>query len=230
MLKQNVYKIFLIVILLSIILQQFLIVKVYAVPVDEDGNEIQEEIDSNEDITNIDDDNLSDDVDDDTGTMLQPIANLINVIGDSIISILTKCMLGTNHEKVMVKWEKLDTSNVEQANTTKTFSQDEIDEFKDSKGRMLSLKYPQFKYTPEEIFKGEIDLFSIDFISGTTVKNGDISDNTSEGWNALRGAVASWYKTLRYIAVVGLLSILIYLGIMIIFSSSAGKRRIIKVV
>ena len=224
MLKQNVYKIFLIVILLSIILQQFLIVKVYAVPVDEDGNEIQEEIDSNEDITNIDDDNLSDDVDDDTGTMLQPIANLINVIGDSIISILTKCMLGTNHEKVMVKWEKLDTSNVEQANTTKTFSQDEIDEFKDSKGRMLSLKYPQFKYTPEEIFKGEIDLFSIDFISGTTVKNGDISDNTSEGWNALRGAVASWYKTLRYIAVVGLLSILIYLGIMIIFSSSAGKK------
>ena len=36
--------------------------------------------------------------------------------------------------------------------------------------------------------------------------------------------VSIWYQVLRYIAVIGLLSILIYLGIKIILSSSAGKK------
>ena len=39
-----------------------------------------------------------------------------------------------------------------------------------------------------------------------------------------RKMVSIWYQVLRYIAVIGLLSILIYLGIKIILSSSAGKK------
>lgn len=224
MVKKVGYKILISIILLCTIFQYCFAGNAYAVPVDENGNEIQENIDENENQTNADDDNLQDEVDDDTGTMLQPLLELIRVIGDAVISTLSKCMLGTKNEKVMVKWDKLDTSNIEEANTIKTFSQEEIDEFKDAKGNMLSLKYPQFRYTPEEIFKGEIDLFSIDFIGGTIIKDKNVEQNTSEGWNSIREMVSTWYKVLRHIAVVGLLSILIYLGIMIIFSSSAGKK------
>ena len=101
---------------------------------------------------------------------------------------------------------------IAEANTTKTFTQEEIDKFKNNKGIVPELRYPQFKYSPEEIFKGEIDLFGIDFIGGKTVKDGEEVDNTSEGWNAVRGTVASWYRTLRLFAIVGLLSILIYIN------------------
>lgn len=222
--KKIIYKIFVSIILLCLVFQILEPGITFAVPVDENGNEIQEDIDESQNVTNKDDDNLKSEVDDDTGTMLQPLLELVRAVGDSIISILSRCMLGTNREKVMVKWSELDKSNISEANETKTFSQDEINEFKDSSGQMLNLKYPNFRYTPEEIFKGEIELFGIDFISGNVVKNKEIQQNDSDGWKALRSTVASWYKVLRYIAIVGLLSILIYLGIMIIFSSSSEKK------
>lgn len=222
--KKIIYKIFVSMILLCLIFQILKPEITFAVPVDENGNEIKENIDENQNVTNKDDDNLKSEIDDDTGTMLQPLLELVRALGDSIISVLSRCMLGTNREKVMVKWSELDTSNISESNETKTFSQDEIDEFKDSNGQILNLKYPNFKYTPEEIFKGEVELFGIDFISGNVVKDKKIQQNNSDGWNALRSTVASWYKVLRYIAIVGLLSILIYLGIMIIFSSSSEKK------
>ena len=111
-----------------------------------------------------------------------------------------------------------------EANTSKTYTESEINEFKNAFDNLPDLKYPNFKYTPEEIFKGEIDVFGIDFIGGNTVKNGEVKQNESTGWNSLRKMVSIWYQVLRYIAVIGLLSILIYLGIKIILSSSAGKK------
>ena len=233
MIKKTAYKMLIFVTLVVIILQYSLIQTVYAVPETnttqstESTNTSQstEEIDPDQNYTNEDDDNLRDEVDDDTGTMLNPLIEIVRAIGDAIISILTKCMLGSKgNERVMVKWDELDTSNIASANSTKTFSEDEIAQFKDSKGNMLDLKYPNLKYTPEEIFKGEIDIFSIDFIGGKSIKDGKSVENSSEGWNSLRETVSSWYKVLRYIAMIGLLSVLIYLGIRIIFSSSAGKK------
>lgn len=236
MLKSVIYKILICIILVCTLFQYSFINILYAKPVDENGNEIptaetttgstqNETIDQNENVTTTDDNNLSDEVDDDTGTILGPLLEILRAVGDAIMSVLTKCMLGTSFEKVMVKWKELDKSNLAEANTTKTFSQEEIDEFKKWFGTILpELKYPNFKYTPEEIFKGQIDLFSIDFISGKVVKDGTIQDNSSDGWNALRKNISTWYKTLRTIAIVGLLAILIYLGIGIIISSSAGKK------
>lgn len=235
MLRNILNKVLVCMLLTCIIFPYFYINITYAVPVDENGNEIttstnpdyteaEENINPDDAYTNIEDDNLGADVDDDTGTILQALLEVLMAVGDAIMSILTSCMIGTPFENVMVKWSELDTSNISEANTTKTFSQEEINEFKNNKGVVPELKYPVFKYTPEEIFKGEIDLFSIDFIGGNVVKNGEEQTNTSEGWNALRGTIASWYKTLRYIAIVGLLAILIYLGIKIIITSSAGKK------
>lgn len=235
MLKNIIYKVLVCMILICLIFPYFYVNIIYAVPVDENGNEItsttnpdyseiEDNINPDDAYTNIEDNNLGADVDDDTGTILQALLEVLMAVGDAIMSILTSCMIGTSFENVMVKWSEVDTSNLSEANTTKTFSQEEIDEFKNNKGIVPELKYPNFKYTPEEIFKGEIELFSIDFIGGNVVKNGEEQANSSEGWNALRGTIASWYRTLRYIAIVGLLAILIYIGIKIIITSSAGKK------
>lgn len=184
----------------------------------------EETIDPDQDVTNADDDNLGADINDDSGTLLGPLVEIVRAIGDAIMSILTKCMLGTSFESMMVSWDEVDNSKLLEANTSKTYTESEINEFKNAFGNLPDLKYPNFKYTPEEIFKGEIDVFGIDFIGGNTVKNGEVKQNESTGWNSLRKMVSIWYQVLRYIAVIGLLSILIYLGIKIILSSSAGKK------
>lgn len=184
----------------------------------------EETIDPDQDVTNADDDNLGADINDDSGTLLGPLLEIVRAIGDAIMSILTKCMLGTSFESMMVSWDKVDNSKLSEANTSKTYTESEINEFKNAFGNLPDLKYPNFKYTPEEIFKGEIDVFGIDFIGGNTVKNGEVKQNESTGWNSLRKMVSIWYQVLRYIAIIGLLSILIYLGIRIILSSSAGKK------
>lgn len=184
----------------------------------------EETIDPDQDVTNADDDNLGADINDDSGTLLGPLVEIVRAIGDAIMSILTKCMLGTSFESMMVSWDEVDNSKLSEANTSKTYTESEINEFKNAFGNLPDLKYPNFKYTPEEIFKGEIDVFGIDFIGGNTVKNGEVKQNESTGWNSLRKMVSIWYQVLRYIAVIGLLSILIYLGIKIILSSSAGKK------
>ena len=234
MLINKLKKVLVCTILICLIFPYFYINITYAYPVDSEGNpidqteqlpsEIEEVIDPDDEYTNESDDNLSSDVDDDTGTILSLLLEMLMAVGDAIMSVLSSCMLGTTFEYVMPKWGELDSSDVAEANTTKTFTQEEIDKFKNNKGVVPELRYPEFKYSPEEIFKGEIDLFGIDFIGGKTVKDGEEVENSSEGWNALRGTVASWYKTLRLIAIIGLLSILIYIGIRIILTSSAGKK------
>lgn len=76
-------------------------------------------------------------------------------------------------------------------------------------------KYPHIHYSCEEIFSGKVGILGIDFISG---------EGQTEGLASVRKVIASWYKTLRLIAVVGFLSILIYTGIRIMISSTAEDK------
>ena len=76
-------------------------------------------------------------------------------------------------------------------------------------------KYPHIHYSCEEIFSGKVGILGIDFISG---------EGQTEGLASVRKVIASWYKTLRLIAIVGFLSILIYTGIRIMLSSTAEDK------
>ena len=77
------------------------------------------------------------------------------------------------------------------------------------------VKYPHIHYSCEEIFSGKVGILGIDFISG---------EGQTEGLASVRKVIASWYKTLRLIAIVGFLSILIYTGIRIMISSTAEDK------
>ena len=96
--------------------------------------------------------------------------------------------------------------------------------YKNVFNQVKRLKFPKFKYSPEEIFLGNVDMLSIDFITGKVTDYEGIRDNNSTGWKAIRKNVATWYKVMRYIALIGLLSVLIYTGIRIIISSNAGDK------
>ena len=144
MLINKLKKVLVCTILICLIFPYFYINITYAYPVDSEGNpidqteqlpsEIEEVIDPDDEYTNESDDNLSSDVDDDTGTILSLLLEMLMAVGDAIMSVLSSCMLGTTFEYVMPKWGELDSSDVAEANTTKTFTQEEIDKFKNNKG------------------------------------------------------------------------------------------------
>jgi len=86
-------------------------------------------------------------------------------------------------------------------------------------------KYPILQISPEIIFANEVEFLDANFITAPD-KEGDyllsVEDDTA--LQKLRNIIAGWYVTLRTISVVGLLSVLIYIGIRIIISSTSADK------
>ena len=153
------------------------------------------------------------------GTLLRPFVSFVNFVADTVMKWTGKFMYpeaydnNDDDEAIMLGsapdlgyknaqdfGKEIDTSNFES---------------------LTGNYYPNFRYTPEEIFSGKVDLLNIDFISG---KDSNENPIQSEGWMAIRKVVASWYKVLRMIAIIALLSVLIYTGIRIIVSANVKDK------
>ena len=89
-------------------------------------------------------------------------------------------------------------------------------------------------YTPYAIFSNSIPIFDINFFSpnNETQGNADFGQGETEIEFAsessaaiLQSTISSWYKVLRSIAIVGLMSVLIYIGIRIIIGSANDKAK-----
>ncbi|MCI8397179.1 MAG: hypothetical protein HFJ52_06085 [Clostridia bacterium] len=87
-------------------------------------------------------------------------------------------------------------------------------------------RYPMLQISPEVIFANKVQLLDANFISSQTTDSSKylIEAKNTAPISTLRRIVASWHVTLRTIAVVGLLSVLIYIGIRIIISSTAQDK------
>ena len=96
-----------------------------------------------------------------------------------------------------------------------------------------TLDIPLFRVTPESIFTNSIPFLDINIINpqGKEYQSygfndkGKIKDNTETSVvKTLQPTISSWYKALRDLALVAMLSILVYIGIRIIISSSANEK------
>lgn len=85
-------------------------------------------------------------------------------------------------------------------------------------------RYPILQISPELIFANQIELLDVNFVAPINNKDYALNLKDDSPLEMLRGIVSGWYVTLRTIAVVGLLSVLIYIGIRIIISSTASDR------
>lgn len=87
---------------------------------------------------------------------------------------------------------------------------------------------PIYSISPQEIFSNELPLFDVDFFnpSGTrtiqTALGGEVQVDSTAA--ALQTTIARWYGRLRDIAIVASLSILVYIGIRILISSTSGDK------
>lgn len=87
---------------------------------------------------------------------------------------------------------------------------------------------PLYKISPEEIFSGEVLLFDVNFFNPKaeateTLENGQVIKQESSAAK-LQGVISKWYFTIRNFSIVALLSILVYMGIRIIISSTAQDK------
>ena len=93
------------------------------------------------------------------------------------------------------------------------------------------LKIPNILYCPEYIFANRIAALDVNFINPGEYVGGykgatpvSIIDGEEGGGVTLAKTVASWYRAFRNVAVVGLLSILVYIGIRILIGSTAQDK------
>ena len=80
------------------------------------------------------------------------------------------------------------------------------------------VKLPMFVISPEEIFKDEVPLLKVNFF------NPEEETTTKSSATQLQPVISKWYYALRNFAIVMLLSILVYIGIRIIISSSSEDK------
>lgn len=180
------------------------------------------------------------------GILLSPVFYLINFIADAVISNLGNIMVGEWFDLgigVLTKTKPISYSAVETDEyyvNVSSFAPDlnPVAIIETLFTGVGTYQYPNIQYTPEEIFSGQVPILSIDFISGKSPKldaNGNVvidpntkeiiyEENSNSDWLSIRKVISSWYKVLRMIAIIGLLSVLIYTGIKIIISANAKDK------
>lgn len=152
----------------------------------------------------------------------------------AVVQIVGSTLLGTN---VMVKLgEKVGYS------VMSMFDEDALPS---------TLYLPAYSYSPEEIFKGNILLFNVNFFrepikieaSKKTVEDGDqkgkeiidhyyyknekgeeVVTSNQDSATILQSTVSSWYNAIRNICLVLMLSVLVYIGIRILLSTVASDK------
>ena len=146
------------------------------------------------------------------GMMMDYVTGFVEAIADVAASLVQLGVMGDWNWK----WAVDDSGTGEPTNTDYFANKD-------------NFKYPILQISPELIFANEIQLLDVNFIQDVQESDKYIigmKDN-EKGENplrTLRGIISGWYVTLRTIAIVGLLSVLIYIGIRIIISSTADDK------
>lgn len=91
-------------------------------------------------------------------------------------------------------------------------------------GWTKSYGIPEIRITPAEIFAGNVAALDANFFEDDADISNKLGGDEFSIVLKLKPVVAKWYVAIRNIAIVGLLSVLLYIGIRIIVSSSAGDK------
>lgn len=155
------------------------------------------------------------------GILLSPMVSLFTGVVDVFQYLLEWMMLGRANYFMDQTLEDVPASSTSQENAT-------IKVDKKIDGSFFGWdkpNIPDIQYTPEEIFSNRVPALDINFI------NPSVKTEAGEDWDKdhniamkLQPIIASWYVAIRTLALVGLLSVLVYLGIRMLFTSIAADR------
>lgn len=157
------------------------------------------------------------------GLLLSPIAALIQGIGDGANYLLQKNIIGDTSDVFYNSGVFEHAKMIQVLGENKTISGlpqvDIVKEFIDGKYGI-----PDIKLTPAEIFAGNVSALDANFFKTSEDHSKELGGSDYSIVEQLKETVSKWYVALRNIAIVGLLSALLYIGIRIVISSSAGDK------
>ena len=163
------------------------------------------------------------------GVIASPIVDFVCSVGDVVINLLQRVMTGEWGSEgagnmslslfLMESQQYYNDPAYKGASLSDVADSNKIDPDTEFDKGWLGLKdeyyIPVATYSPEQIFSGNVSGLDINFIN-PNFKDGSAAD--------LQGTIASWYVALRNLAIVGLLCVLVYVGIRIMLSSTAGDK------
>lgn len=162
------------------------------------------------------------------GKLLEPINDFLVGIGDGLINIAQKIIIGGD---AAIEYEKFDNAKGFWENVAAwsvdipilgtigknigsyIFGNEQYDYVDDLKG---TVAIPLIKLGPASIFSNQIQLFDINFFN-------PISTTSTAG--QLKNVVALVYNSLRIISIVGLLSVLVFIGIKIVLGTVSNNDK-----
>ena len=161
------------------------------------------------------------------GLLLSPIAALIQGIGDGVNYLLQRNIIGDKSDVFLNSGVFEHSKMIQVLDENKPVSSgvpqvDIVEEYiKTATGKY---GIPNIKLTPAEIFAGNVSALDANFFKTEGDHNQELGGSEKSIVEQLRDTVATWYVALRNIAIVGLLSALLYIGFRIVISSSAGDK------
>ena len=177
------------------------------------------------------------------GVLLGPVIDLIAGIGDAVMAALQYFMDGGDNiefstEGFLVpvdQFQEKGASNYGMEKSDKVGASEEVqaDQLDHGWFGWGTYSIPIIKYSPEKIFANQVPGLDANFITpkeGITNVDGTVTQYTQEQKDRsialqLQATIASWYNALRNLVIVGLLSVLLYVGIRIILSSATDKAK-----
>lgn len=161
------------------------------------------------------------------GILFGPISSLICGIGDACNKMLQLLLIGDNSPVFIDQgfWSNDKVNKFLQENPPDS-NLETVDVVKDYIATWTGKGYgvPNIKLTSAEIFSGNVAALDANFFKTDADHDNELGGKEKSIVEDLKSTVAKWYVALRNIAIVGLLSVLLYIGIRIIISSSAGDK------
>ena len=155
------------------------------------------------------------------GILLSPFVAFTNFIADTIVTALQGFMTGNWNMVMYGKNAKNNEAMITQKSYKSAKAQYEIeDDF--GLGDGVTLRFPNFKYSCEEIFANKVPMLDVNFLNPSVDSSDNVGGNNIA--EVLQGIIKAWYRVLRMIAIVGLLSVLIYTGIRIMIDSNVENK------
>ena len=159
------------------------------------------------------------------GILLGPITALCTTLVDSVQHILERFMLG-EWNTFMKDVNDKDSYNSNPGGAANVnLDADGVKIGGAWWGDFTGTEIPVIQYTPEEIFANRVPALDVNFIKpSVTTPRGEEWDKEHNIAMKLQPVIASWYVAMRTLALVGLLSVLVYLGIRMLLTGIAADK------
>lgn len=171
---------------------------------------------------------------DDGGLLFDPIANLVMTIGDVVVSALQVFFYDGNidviGDAIFKDYTKIPEMTYTGSDTNKPVEIDasRLGNLWDIIGAVFTgreYSIPTIQYSVDKIFAGKVPAFDINFINPNMYKEHGAGTDVHLAYQFnVNNTISKWYVSLRNLAIVILLSVLVYTGIRIVISSSADDK------